>query len=1412
MATNTYTKFNPDLMLVTKKDIVFDQDMQFLFLDMPKSDIPTMSLFGAKQYIQDIYDLILFTHRIFSNQNFASHLYLIQKEQPVPGGDLMRYSNSDGYMLLAAFSKEEFETHFHTIGRAAIALNCGFKTIHAINNTQTSLDDLANIISQLNGKDGTFVGTGGKEPKDTIGHFRVTSDLDKSIEEYNNNMVFNEDGSRRKRVCIEKDKGDTQDMWLERARLLSWEYQLKQSERALQSRESIFALGKLLSKNETTHKSGAKSIEDLNKLLYEIQEDHPLTDMFRMHVAWLNWDCNVKKDGTDTVLDIKKRIAWDITQYRYDFYNSRFFMIHIDEDAINQVAANRNVDVSDMNVEQWLSLQHHVLNLCSDRIQHGIDRRMREEAESLYPVLDRLRKETYQPIAKSLGKEGKVCRLYQDPPFRSFFAEKYRNEMSPGNSSNMSKARREQYEVIATLTGKKNFTKCFMNSLIDNDQHKRLLVFTSDRQNVDPLQDAMANHFLRMAKISGVRQMSLELFIMLLGNIWSFTTIENKPIVVLDGAPGSGKSNCASIAKLIMCWRTFHAAQSDNYVTSRSQTVPGESDRYSSVLGTRIVNEWASENMTNDTSVDATIMKNLFDSGLCTSQRACKNKSERGTESFRKIYDVSLDNRTVVILANGFEACWSIRDRSLIYNVPALKVNISSCSLEEKNQELDNAAIPSQFALIRYLISEQLNRDSLNLSLKSCDSEKMSPTYETNLTLERISFVLTEMGFKENMMTQRKKDNIARFALVFAHYRAVFEVFGCVTKFVQPRKPTPVETLCDYNDYLVKVMQTYLNRKNQVQRDILLAQRVVVDPTDIITTSTLLLQLERVEEKLLKVIALHMTSFEQTEQDHGETYFVIENVTLERLHDKMKSQGHGIMLDSLKKRLQKLDDNARIQNVPNMKLLYENSGVNKNREKNERLFTIHVHTEFAAKLFLTEEIEQVEECIGTVTNHIKNIISGREEHKTYKYANHFDPKEGITSWFKGHMAMTVPAHLRRAFGFLSHIPGKNKYIFYGFPEAGVHPDFAKCRTRAFQSIVLEEFKKHKQNGELPPSFSVEDKYLQVDALDARSFNDRLPGLPEKLNERLLPLVKQEDETLQVHVDIFTSNFDKIEGINQMREHIVKRFVLTGELANENYFSVTDDKMCHTIKSNQEMMTGQVKNTNAAALMKETQRIFFNPSLLNKIPSFVKRKKSITQTFVESCLCENMTSLQSVLYFDRELIYETQNEDDAIGFVNVSEVAQSLPEGKLPEWSSSGVNESKDSSNEDVYSEVLSSLTIKKTKNKKLTFQPDHMNTHLALKRLYATNKINELITMTDEIAATRREKKCIFIEKLNQLLSSTIETHLKNLYHPIVKKEDELATDVYNGSHPIIQMCINPQKRLADDCDQVQAKRPCISH
>lgn len=1440
MALENYSEFNPYTMLCMGKEIEFDDDMEFLCVDMKKSDIPYMSMFAAQDYVQDIYDLLMFNHKMFYNGKIKSHMYLLQKEMPVPGGDKIRYRNQDGYLLLGAFDKETFSLHFSTICRAAMAINCGFMKLDDILNSTVSLDEVKNKLATFNEKAGTFKYKRDQKQTDHIGKFKVIAQLDKSIEKYHNYRLYEEEDEHdgisllqskskfrkhRNCVCSDASKIDQDEVWQERARLLSWRYLLEHSDRQQAIRDSLYSLGNVMLGNLCGLPEKPPNMKILDKIATGLDEGHLLMDVFKKHYNWLKFENSVRVTETKTILNLKERIAWNLTDafLNFDFYQSRFLIIHTDDDAEKEAASIEMMDIDEVETkEEWLILQQSISKMATKMSLQGNTAEARKEAGTLYPILEKLGEGTCKPIANWLGEKGHVCRLYQNPAYSALFTDNYKMGMSMANGPVMSGSRIQQYRIIPTLTSNAMFSAGNMNALLDREGHRRLLVCCNDPMDVEPIQDAMANHFLLMAELSGVRQMSVDLILILLANIFSFTPMPNHPIIALDGPPGCGKSNVASIAKIIMTWKNDLACQTEEYITSRSRTVPDPSSRYDCVLGSCIINEWICDkacDMEKDLSTEATIFKHIYDQGKCTSQRACKMKMD-GMERFTKSFDVCLDNRSMVICANGFRAAPSIMDRVCHFQVPALKVDVQSNTLEESEQQLNDAALPAHFALIRYLISEQANRDYVNMSLKACDSQKLAPSYESDLTMMRVENVLNEMGFK-NLLTQRKKDMINRTALILAYYRAAFEVYGCVTKAAPVDPPNSAQKLEDYNDYLVERMTSYLANNSQQKKDMLFAERVVVDPSDILTASTLVLPLNQTEKNLLGVIAVYLMKPECMETRNGEKYFYVENVTMTSLLEEMKLHNRGILIDTLKQKLQRILDDSLRQKVPSIIRMAASGDVNRNRDRNDQIFTLFVHAQLAAELFLKEEKEVVEECLATISKYIEDIITGDEDYIPHPYANNGH------EWFSQVICMRIPAHLQSAFVFLSHLQGADNKICpsdcdkikksTGEKAFGVHPDFANCRTKAVQSLLVKIFQKAKSENVSVPSFDVCGKFLRVDMLASRNLATDFTGLPDWMprDEEMAKLVQRNgDGCIKIHVDIFSGGHDQVEGIVALRNHIAENHILTGTLAKDNYFTIENGKVCEEVIQNRTLITASISNMDSDSYLVENRQLYVSTRLLNRVTTiFAKEKQSAARAFVEKCICQDMTEFKSIMYFDRERVYETQRESDAIGFVSVADVTQRVHGRNLPKWEthwqSSTMRNKK--TNIDVYTEVLSNLTVKHTANNKNTYSPGHGQTKLELKHLYATNTINELIETTSATTQDRNQRKDLFTKKLERNLNG-MRKYVKELYCPLICNDKELACEVYHKEEDYV--CNFPdRKRKHEDTSQnvsSSQKRVCF--
>jgi hypothetical protein len=404
------------------------------------------------------------------------------------------------------------------------------------------------------------------------------------------------------------------------------------------------------------------------------------------------------------------------------------------------------------------------------------------------------------------------------------------------------------------------------------------------------------------------------------------------------------------------------------------------------------------------------------------------------------------------------------------------------------------------------------------------------------------------------------------------------------------------------------------------------------------------------------------------------------------------------------------------------------------------------------------------------------------------------------------ICMRVPAHLQSAFVFLSHLPGGENQICPSDCDAiqkstgemvlGIDPDFANCRTKAVQSLLVKLFANAKSENSVP-SFDVHGKFVRVDMLPSRSFATDFTGLPEwmPLEEKEVPKLVRRNKAgfVQIHVDIFSSrghdndddddgDDNQVEGIvDHLRRHIAENLILTGNFAKDNYFTLENGKISKEVLANPTLMNASISNTDSASFLVEQRQLYVSPRLLNRVTTIlVKERQSAARTFVEKCLCQDMTDFKSVMYFDRERVYETQHESDAIGFVSVADVTQRLQGGNLPKWEAHWQNTttSNQQINVDVYTEVLSNITVKPTANNKYTYSPGHCQTNLALKRLYATNRINNMIKKTSATTQDRKERKDLFTTALHRDLKSWGKD-VKELYHPLICNDKQLAREVY---------------------------------
>ena len=1533
-----FTEFNPYMHMCLERPVIFDKEIELLAVDMDRHEVPNLCVDKTScSWTRDLFGLLTFIHKVFSAKRLPSKLFLIQKELPLPGNDMVRVQNIDGYMLVGAFSKEDIDTYFSTICKLAIAMNNGFLNMDSILDRAKSLEDMKTIMDPLlDVKTGVL--SRGKRKRTSaaemengmtrVGNFTDAATLDKSLEQYHHYFIDNSDSNEKRcRVMdavshenILTENGEVTDddliddvnTWEERLKLMKWQYLLQHSSRQKKAYTSLLSIGRLLvskansdkkkklreptssleievenedsfftlssqltnsTKKKMSNKTEKLSVlvdmskeiishinneesameeeseEDRSEITREMQrrkateeKQHALVEVFLRHVRWLEWESIMCRRPTPSVhpsycLNLTDRIAWDISESKDDFTCNAFYLLHADKLLLGKVFKENGLDGYD-TVKGQLLAQQLVTRLTRDSMKQFLEYRDKNRDE-LYPVINVLKNDLFNNFAQSLDQEGHVCRLYQDPAFASFFLEKYTTEME--ETKEQSETRKLQNMSMDHLF--QMFNQGYINSTVNKQGHKRLLMSASnENRNIDPIQDLMANTLKDIIAVSGVRQMSVEMIMVLFGNILSFTTKANKSISVITGSSGIGKSYMVEQARATMTYGNHLACQKEDYSTFRSHTVPCSEKRYENVLGTKFINEWAADkSMMDNTSVEATIMKNIFDEGKCKSERATKSKDRFGRETFVKQVDVALDDRSQVILANGFNACSSFLDRCIVFHVPASKKGTINTTMEEQREHLLEAYIPQMFALVRYLISERTNKEATGLSLSSNDI-KIGVTKEIELTLERISHVLEKMGFNSNIvMTQRKKRQIIDFANAFALFRAVCEVYGCIHKSAHPEKPNEDECVDDYNDKLVILMEKHLEKKSAHEKDLLLAQRVLVDPVDVLASATLLLQLSQPETDIFDTICMQLAvpNIYNTEVVDGNTYIRIDNMTVRILAEIMKASGHGVLQEVLESQLVLIEDKCALQTTPHFIRKYDTSsnGINKNRNKQDQHFSMYILPSSAAFVYVRKQPDKIKECEEAFC---KEVLKSQEDKmKNTMMIQRGDddlscrgedeccpciPSRNRQTFFlniDANIRFSVPSNLHTPFYFLQFIPldsstQKEVTVVSKMKDgtAEVHQDFGHAGTKAVQLHLTNIFVAAVKEERKIPSFvndymriHMKDHCLKLvngSALETKSYFFQ--------REQLL------DGERKLHVGIFNNTFEaEIPEINEIRKCIVKRYLMNGKYAKDNYFEIEeDDKELIKLTTEAKTILNEVfveHEVDCARITDVKPQLDVTCLFLNRVgeTSCTGEKKSKSRELVERCLCENMTDFKSVMYFDREKLYETQIEEDAVSFVEVDKVAKEIHNGKLPKWGCQLPRHVRNTSNLDIYSQVI----LDKTDRSVGHFDNGHRQRNLAVLRMMALNKLNRLIELTEGKRFQQAEEKRQFFnmhyEKEVELAKSTI-LKFAPLKDTRQGYEGQRAWDVYSR-HPLKKLWQRHQhwhnKRTLDSDVSNPAKRHC---
>ena len=726
-----HSLYTPQARIVTKSEIVYQEEMCALVVDIDKTDIPVNCMNTTPQYLQDVFDLVLHTHRVMKCKGLTTDVFLIQKTSVVPC-QVETNSIANGYLLLAVYPQKEFSEHFPVIGKSAIAINNGFLGYSEV--LDLPFEELETKLESFNASHG-FGKTGSRKLKNPFGIGKMESiyHLDHSLEIYH---FMGRD------IIPQQLKGrDMNEAWMRRALLLSPDYLYEKSARSRKTYRDLYRLANLI--------RGMDILDPNERITYQMvmnQErflgDHPLKALFAKHLQRCRWGEMMRSNiEGNSVVDLTTMTAWRVQDIHLHhprhFYECRLYTLP---------TLDNDTDLSNFDDdEEWGRLSHFTMT----NVYNPIPETDFEEELPLYPAMQQL-KSLYKAVASEMG-DGAVCRIYQDANIASFLLSSYKNFMMSGRLPT-SLARTVQYKAVKKIL-RKHFPSGCLNAAKDTND-RRMLVCARRFSDVEPHQDIMASQLINMAETSGVCHLSNELYVFLMGNIIGFTPKSQKVITTLDGAPATGKSYTARASQMITNgegdMQNAYACCDEHYTTTRSHTV-SPMNPYENVLGQRFIEEWRSGDGLNNpymknVSQESTTMKTMYDTGRSINQRCHKVKMPNGMEQLKKGNDIALEDRSVIILANGFKVCSSIKDRCMIFRVPDLTAKVGITDRKTIMNTLLSKRIPEFFSLMRYHITEEFNRQELDLTLKYDDSDPEIDHNEVRLTFERIHEVMIAWG------------------------------------------------------------------------------------------------------------------------------------------------------------------------------------------------------------------------------------------------------------------------------------------------------------------------------------------------------------------------------------------------------------------------------------------------------------------------------------------------------------------------------------------------------------------------------------------------------------------------------------------------------------------------------------------
>lgn len=1301
------TLYSPSCREQALEERHYNEAMKVLVVDLMRRDIPNNMIDPRSKSVSTVFDFLIFVNKMFRCRGYKTDVYLVLKESLIPvrarSPDL-----SDGYLMFLLVPNDPFDRHFPTIARCSLAINCGF--ISECDAATKDIDELEEILGKINIEQN--VGSVKRKRQDpVVGSVLSTYEFDAMLEQYHLYDSSLDPPCQFTRV-VGRD-GDED--WMHRAECLTPRFLFEHSKRMSHTYRAVIRLYRYVCRNSNVSNridGEEATYAALIPIRNGLRGDGVVQDLINRYIDQFIWEKVFSTDGPTCTMDLRGRTAWvvggaDLVDLKY-FHRNCLYVLPVSSGTENQDLA------ADDDVEHIRVCQEEVVRAGALK-----NWQIGQKVPDLYPAMVHVTK-LFRLLQEETGNRD-VCSMYIDHNTGPYMAGIY-NDTMKGFKLPMSRARARQYEVLPILSNR-IFQGLQLNSSWDERVGEKRLFFSSRTASVDSFQGMFAYQLVTLAKVTGVCHLTAEFVVLLLSNIGGLTP-QQKIISVIDGPSGSGKSYTCKAMRLIVNGsgdtRNEYTCVDEHYSTTRASTMPCE-DPYENVLGQKLIEEWQSGEggknfFISNTNLEATVMKNVSDHGITKNARGYRLQDSK---KYVKCYDFAMDDRAAIYLANGFHVASSLKNRMNVFHVPGLNSNVRARDFSGVEKRLSSMGLPQMFSMVRYLISEGFNREHLNMDLTVSDGDVGLDEMESAITLSRIRAVMDEMGFvTREILTPRKEETIKIMAKIIAHWRAVSEIYGGIHTACSLRQPNQDQPLGEYNDYLVGRMVTHLRNKTDYELATLQSSRVVVDPADILSAMTLMVQLTEPDRQLVQLLCSHMADPSNHEIIEGleKEYLVLPNMSVSVILEELKRLHFKVLDESVNGLLSTLETKQTASRMPCILRKMETGVFNRHKEnRTNQQFKLYINAEYAATIFAQEQKGLIGRCVRHFCQHLTDIATGSKGCKW-----HTQNRLNVTNLY---VKLPVPDNLCKAFNFLYFLPAKPRHVTSpdidktdGGYCAAVWLDFGKSRARVLQMLTIERMVQRcsQENGD---TFFDDNGYVEIDLTNTELFDKHLSNTVTSFCEgweTRSPMVVLQGGKFFVHLEIFCSKHDKSELIRVWRKRVMGACIRKGVFAKRGYFVLpqSDEQTPEVIMS----PTTMDLTANKPLFIRHRNRgtVQVHISLLSEISPLegvVTPKANQAVTLVEKCLCQDMTDLKTVMVFDREKVYTTQKAEDAITFVSSQDVAFRHPNGSLPSYTCTEESHLPDGS-------VSSWLNRKVSIDKEgLTFHPFHRKRKLAFKQL-----------------------------------------------------------------------------------------------